>query len=1103
MGNPARSARRLHRAVRRTDRGDDAVTEIVGTLLLLAVAVGLAGAFVVFLFTAPPPSPQSHLDVSTFILPSAPTTVVLEHRGGQTLALEDLQVTLTLDGTATSVDVGDRLAAGDPKWSVVGADGVAKTSTGRFQPGDQVRYTDASVQGASVQVFIADSSQRSEVLAALAVQATDAAAPVFASAATTSTTTVEVTFSEPLLDVDATDFTVTVPARTISAARLIGNGSIVEITVTSAWTADATPSVNTIASPAGTHDLANNLVTGGISVTAADGTAPTVTLVSSGTPTSSATTVTWTTDETANTTVYFGVGPHLGRVATDASGTAHSVGLSQLTELTLYFFTVASTDAAGNTATTVGTPFITADDGGGGGGGGGSGTPSLALTPAAASTAGTASAAWTVTYRDAAGAPAVPPSAVTVYLATNSTAGEFRDATTSAKIQTVTISGSSSTTFKYYDERAGIPTILAAAVGVVGDARSTTVDDAGVAAWRAQPVGRQVAGTEFSVVLEAVDAYGNLDNEYATATSFKFSGASVAGGNLPKAGVLTADTAFGSTTGAFTFSAGRTVAKMTLFANETADVAFSDTTSGSSNAKAPLRVAVASGATLELAFSPHRPVATKGLWAGPFFVVAQDAYGNNVTQLAGLTVTVGGTGVTYATTPGGSTTTTLTIPAGSPRVGFFLKSDTASTGVALSATSTGATAGAATLYVNDLATGGSGGAPNYLEFSSVPTSVDAGIQTPAITVMLKDAAGATVATSGAVTLASNSTYGQFWNSAGTARVTSVTLASGVATFRYRDERLDGGPSVLTAYMTNTIPASGVVRVDGHGLLPAGSGASSVWVRTMYPGAQARNVDTTIGASILNPTGTAMTVDSVTFSVSPSLGSGTSAFFRSLSSQGAGSSSGWTCSTGAGTLTGSNQDSITCNPAAGVTVPAYGMTQVVIPFTTSNRNSAANTIIATSVALTSPAGTATAPTIPVRHAASGSNFAVYPLSGTGGDVRAGFPGAAAGVSNDFYILWDFKSGNTALNTLIEIPPGWTDVSVPSQTALSTVSASVRQPTLTSPGEINILQVTSSGTTREFVFSAKPPAGETVNTFALYMEDNQGTFVAFYRVGVSVS
>lgn len=1090
---------------------DGGVTEVIGTILLLAVSVALAGAFVIFLFTAPPPTPESHVDVATFILPNDPTTLVLEHRGGESIALSDLQVTLTLAGTATTAKVGERIAAADPAWSVVATDGTAKAATARFQPGDQVRYTSATVQGASVEVFLADSGRQSEVMAALAVQAVDATAPVLSSARTTSTTTVEVTFSEPLLDVAASDFTI--GGATPSAVRILGNGTVVEFTV-AAMATSATPSVNVVAN-AGTHDLANNPVTNPQAIVAADATPPTITLVSSGTPTSSGTTVTWTTSELANATVYFGVGPHLGRVATGASDTSHSVALSQLSELTLYWFAVASTDAALNTATTAGTPFITADDGSGGGGGS-SGMPSLALTPPATTTAGTQSAAWTVTYRDSTGSPATPSSPVTVYLSTNSTAAEFRDPTTSAKVQTVTISGASSTTFRYYDERAGIPTVLAAAVGVVGDARSYTVDDVGVAAWRVQATGRQVAGTEFTVVLEAVDAFGNLDNEYATSTSFKFAGAGVVGGNLPKAGVATADTNFGTTTGAFTFVAGRTTVKMLLFANETADVVITDTTSAFTNAKAPFRVVVGSGATMQLEFSPYRPVSTKGLWAGPFFVVAEDTHGNNVTQLADRTVTVGGTGVTFSATPGGSGTTTFTIPAGSPRVGFFLKSDTASTGVALSATAAGVTAGAATLYVNDLAAGSSS-TPFYLNFTAVGGRSDAGSVSGLFTVKLFDQTGAEVApsTPRTIYLATNSTDGVFLDPAGTTIVSTLTISStSGASFRYLDTRQDGGPSSLAVSATNTIPERTLIYIT-----PRGSSTSIATVQAflMLNGAMEQdNTVTPIGMSIVNPTGTAITVTSVTFTATLNIGTGTGteSFFRATRAVAVGSDDAWeTCNVG----TATSAQSITCTPTSAVSVPAFSATQVILTFQTSTLNNFDHTIVAGSA--TTSIGTLSTVTKFVRHTSAGPHFTFTPIDGAGGNVIAGYGTNGAttvtgGASTTFNWRWNFQntpsSATNSLSTTITIPRGWSGLSIADQSFFTNVGTLVTyvQPTADDDGFVRIIQnPPTTSTVREFFFTATPPDIVGVDRFIVDQQDsvagaNNGELTA-YRVAVRIS
>jgi hypothetical protein len=94
----------------------------------------------------------------------------------------------------------------------------------------------------------------------------------------------------------------------------------------------------------------------------ADVTAPTISSVGTDTPTQTGTTVSWTTNELANSQVEYGLTTGYGSTTT-LSGTmvtSHSQELSGLAAGTLYHFRVKSSDAAGNPATSSDYTFTTA-----------------------------------------------------------------------------------------------------------------------------------------------------------------------------------------------------------------------------------------------------------------------------------------------------------------------------------------------------------------------------------------------------------------------------------------------------------------------------------------------------------------------------------------------------------------------------------------------------------------------------------------------------------------------------------------------------------------------------------------------------------------------
>ncbi len=94
---------------------------------------------------------------------------------------------------------------------------------------------------------------------------------------------------------------------------------------------------------------------------APDTTAPVLSSISSGTPGQTTATITWTTNESSNSRIDYGLTTSYGTASTSASlSTSHSITLTGLTAGTTYHFRVQSVDAASNTATSSDQTFTTA-----------------------------------------------------------------------------------------------------------------------------------------------------------------------------------------------------------------------------------------------------------------------------------------------------------------------------------------------------------------------------------------------------------------------------------------------------------------------------------------------------------------------------------------------------------------------------------------------------------------------------------------------------------------------------------------------------------------------------------------------------------------------
>ncbi len=101
---------------------------------------------------------------------------------------------------------------------------------------------------------------------------------------------------------------------------------------------------------------------GQVTVNAADTTAPSISAVNAGGPTTTGAAITWTTDEASDSQVEYGTTTSYGASTTldSTAVTSHSQSLAGLTPNTLYHYRVKSRDAAGNLGTSADFTFTTA-----------------------------------------------------------------------------------------------------------------------------------------------------------------------------------------------------------------------------------------------------------------------------------------------------------------------------------------------------------------------------------------------------------------------------------------------------------------------------------------------------------------------------------------------------------------------------------------------------------------------------------------------------------------------------------------------------------------------------------------------------------------------
>jgi hypothetical protein len=135
-----------------------------------------------------------------------------------------------------------------------------------------------------------------------------------------------------------------------------GSSSPYSITWNSASVPDGPHVLSAIAA-----DGAGNIATSSVNVTVRNN-PPVISVISSGTPTATAATIIWTTNESATSKVVYGATTAYGSASSSASlVTSHSITLTGLTFGAAYHYAVVSTDSVGNTATSSDQTFTTAD----------------------------------------------------------------------------------------------------------------------------------------------------------------------------------------------------------------------------------------------------------------------------------------------------------------------------------------------------------------------------------------------------------------------------------------------------------------------------------------------------------------------------------------------------------------------------------------------------------------------------------------------------------------------------------------------------------------------------------------------------------------------
>lgn len=834
-GRPTRSA------LQRPAGPDAGVTDILGSVLLVAITVVFAAGFMYLLLSLPPPTSPTDAVIETFVLPTNNDRLVLEHRGGSPIPLMVLGVTVEINGVPTRVTVGERLAAADPAWSVVTPSGVSKNAGADFVTGDQVRYTDSTLPGKAVSILVLQTSTGAVVLSGATAQQSDTTAPQLQSARTTSTTTIQVNFTEPLRTIDKADFTVSVPTVAISAVVLLGNGSAAEFTTASFATSDV-PTVNRIGTPTGTRDVAGNLLAGTASVVSVDGVAPTISSLSSGSPGQTSATITFTTDEAASSNVTFGPTPSLtGRWATGTSTTSHSLSLTSLTAGTQYHYKVTAVDALGNNNTAEAfRTFTTTAITGGSGGGGGSAPNYLQFNATQVTVArGTASGSFTVTLLNGTGHATAPSNDLYVTLITNSTQGYFvNDTDPTVRIAGVVIPTSTpSQNFKFISYDAGShPAIVAVANNTVAAAHQIAVTGTNPSPPFIQPpslalnfttapatVARGTASTNFTVTLKnttgaTVTAPAEINVTLVTNSTSGYFLDALAGTTR----ILTVPIAAAASSANFKYvdyNGGTQSVIMAVTHNATPEatvIAVTGTNPSPPFIQPPSNY---------LNFSTAPASVARGTASTTFTLTLKNTTGSTVTTPTELIVTLASnstSGFFVSNADGTTLITHVTIAAAASTASFKYIDYAALSNTVITAYAANTTPAAAVIAIT-----GTNPGPytwNYLQFSGVVSTLARATVSVNYTLTLRNSFGSAVSPDSpplTITLLTNSTTGYFLNASdGTTLITTISLGTGSSSAQFKYIDYSGGTrTVLAAFAPNVTSVATAVSITGTNPAP--------------------------------------------------------------------------------------------------------------------------------------------------------------------------------------------------------------------------------------------------------------------------------------------
>jgi hypothetical protein len=401
--------------------------------------------------------------------------------------------------------------------------------------------------------------------------------------------------------------------------------------------------------------------------------------------------------------------------------------------------------------------------------------------------------AFTVSLEDGFGNPTTSTSATTVNLSSNSTGtNEFAATSGGGSVTNVAIPANTASVTAYYgDQKAGNPTLTAAATGLTSGAQTETIR----------------AGTCTQLAITSAPFSGTAGNSATNASTISLEDGF---GNLTTCTTTTTVNLSSNSTGTYEFahrSGGTTHTTTTINAGTTSVTAYYGDTmvgnpvitaaaTGLSSGTQTETITAAAASKLVFTTAPVSGSTSNSATVGPITVQEEDAF-NNVTTTA-LTVNLSSSSAgthEFAATSGGAVITSIAVPGGSSTATFYY-GDQKAGNPTLTAAAAGLTSGTQAETIT-------AGSATQLGFTSAPFNGTANNSaTNAFTVSLEDGFGNPTTSTSATTvnLSSNSTgTNEFAASSGGGPVTNVTIPANTASVTaYYGDTKAGSPTLTAA-----------------------------------------------------------------------------------------------------------------------------------------------------------------------------------------------------------------------------------------------------------------------------------------------------------------